>query len=134
MTAPNLSVNTRLFFTMLILSAASAISIAAIEEIDLPKNTSRPAQDCERAIKRGDIAFIGVYGFAFTLPAVDGVYRYDRFSKDIGLKVIRGTSDAGERMFNDRAHHYADGYNRVLLKYLEENHPDWLGVRDTLTH
>jgi len=32
--------------------------------------------------------------------------------------------------FNERARQFAGRYNRVLLKYFEAHHPDWLGQRE----
>jgi hypothetical protein len=114
-------------------------SAGGLETIDLPRDTSHPEQDARRAIGKGDFGFIGVYSYAYTIPSVEGVYLYHRFSKNLysRLKVVRGTSDVHGNNpgdINVRARAYATRYNRVLLEWFEKHHRDWLGPRQPLTH
>jgi hypothetical protein len=77
---------------------------------------ANPEKDCQRAIARHDLRFVGVAGYALDVP---GVADYQtRYWKSNGVKVITGTSDIGEREFNDAARAYASRYNAALLKYL----------------
>jgi hypothetical protein len=110
-----------------------------LQEIDLPRDTSHPERDARGAIEEKDFGFIGVYSYAYTIPEVEGVYLYHRFSKDIHsrLKAVRGTSDIHRNDptdINERAWVYAKRYNRVLLEWFERHHPEWLGPRQPLTH
>ena|SRR5436190_24140689 len=78
--------------------------------------SANPEQDCIRATGRHDLRFVGVAGFALDVP---GVPDYQiRYRKVNGVKIITGTSDAGDRVFNDAARNYARRYNAKLLKYL----------------
>jgi len=78
--------------------------------------SANPEQDCIRATGRHDLRFVGVAGFALDVP---GVPDYQiRYRKVNGVKIITGTSDAGDRVFNDAARNYARRYNAQLLKYL----------------
>jgi hypothetical protein len=120
-------------------TAAFLSTAEAVEKIDLPRNTNHPERDAKHAIQRGDFGFIGVSGIAYTIPEVEGVYFYHRFSKKLysQLKVVRGTSDVHGLDPNDinvRARSYAARYNRVLLDWLEKHHREWLGPREPLTH
>jgi hypothetical protein len=126
-------------FPIALLTVVALNTAMAIEKIDLPQNTTHPERDAKRAIQRNDLGFIGVYGYAYTIPEVEGVYLYDRFAKNLyaQLKVVRGTSDVHSRNPDDiniRARAYAARYNRVLLDWLEAHHSDWLGPRQPLTH
>jgi hypothetical protein len=131
-------VNVRLFVISIsvacIATAANAAPKYPPDKIDLPSDTSHPDQDAKPALKRGEFALIGVYSYAYTIPGVEGYYRWSKFSGRIELKVIRGTSDAMQSnedwKFNERARQYTGRYNRVLLKYFEAHHPDWLGPRE----
>jgi hypothetical protein len=119
-----------------VLIASLSSAAANLQEIDLPNDTSHPERDATRAIEKKDFGFIGLYGLAYMVPAVDEVY--DRFSKKLQsqLKVVRGTSDIhgnDPSDINVRARAYAERYNRVLLDWLETHHRDWLGPRQPLT-
>jgi hypothetical protein len=130
----------RSFAIMLVTVVALTTTAAAVEKIDLPRNTTHPERDAEHAIQRGDLGFIGVYGYAYTIPGVEGVYLYHRFPKNIysQLKVIRGTTDVrrgpADYAFNDKARSYAERYNGVLLDWLETHYREWVGPRQPLTH
>jgi hypothetical protein len=120
-----------------VLIASLSSATANLQEIDLPNDASRPERDATRAIQKKDFGFIGLYGIAYMIPAVDGVY--SRFAKDLisQFKVVRGTSDEhgnDPRDINVRARAYAQRYNRVLLDWLEKHHREWLGPREPLTH
>jgi len=126
-------------FAIAFLTVIALHTAAALEKIDLPRNTTHPERDAQRAIQRGDLGFIGVYSIAYTIPEVEGVYFYHRFSKNLypQLKVVRGTSDvhgSDPTDINVRARAYAAHYNRVLLDWIETHHHDWLGPRRPLTH
>jgi hypothetical protein len=121
-----------------IIATVAAVMAGALQEIGLPRDTSHPERDANRAIQNNDFGFIGVYSFAYTIPKVEAVYLYHRFSKNLysQLKVVRGTSDVHSRDVNDinvRARAYAARYNRVLLDWLETHHRAWLGPRQPLT-
>ncbi len=77
---------------------------------------AHPEQDCARSIRKGDLRFIGVRGFTINMPGVADDHYWSKY----GYKVIQGTSDAGDREFNDAATKYAARYNTVLLKHLQE--------------
>ena len=75
-----------------------------------------PEHDCTQAISRYDLRFVGVAGYALDVP---GVPDYEtRYWKTNGVKVMRGTGDVGDRVFNESARKYARRYNLHLLKYL----------------
>ena len=77
---------------------------------------ANPEKDCMRAIGKDDLRFVGVAGYALI---VRGVADYDsRYWKTNAVKVIAGTSDAGNRPLNDAATKYALRYNKQLLNYL----------------
>jgi len=62
---------------------------------------ANPEKDCQRAIARHDLCFVGVAGYALDVP---GVADYQtRYWKSNGVKVIAGTSDVGQREFNEAA-------------------------------
>ena len=127
-------------FAIAFLTVIALHTAAALEKIDLARNTTHPERDAQRAIQRGDLGFIGVSSYAYTIPEVEGVYLYGRFSKNLysQLKVIRGTSDVrrgpADYALNEKAHSYAKRYNAVLLDWIEKHHHDWLGPRQPLTH
>jgi len=75
-----------------------------------------PAQDCRRAIAHHDLRFVGVAGYALDVPGVPDYH--ERYWKTNGVKVITGTSDTGDRAFNEAARAYARRYNEQLLKHL----------------
>ena len=114
------------------ISTLSALSMGAREMpqlIDLPNDTSHPQRDCERAIRRGDYHFIGVFSFKLIVPEVNDGNQWRKISKPLSVKAIRGTSDTNRRgrSLNERAKPYAAAYNRVLVEWVETHHPDWLG-------
>ena len=78
--------------------------------------SANPEQDCIRATGRHDLRFVAVAGFALDVPGVPDYQT--RYWKINGVKVITGTSDVGDRGFNDAARKYARRYNAQLLKYL----------------
>ena len=77
---------------------------------------ANPEKDCMRAIGKNDLRFIGVAGYALIVPGVADYH--SRYWKTNGVKVIAGTSDVGNRPFNDAASKYALRYNKQLLNYL----------------
>ena len=85
--------------------------------ISLPHpDRANAEQDCKRAIAHRDLRFVGVAGYALDVPGVPNYH--ERYWKTNGVKVIEGTSDVGNRPFNDAARTYARRYNEELLKYL----------------
>ena len=77
---------------------------------------ANPEKDCQRAIARHDLRFVGVAGLALDVP---GVADYQtRYWKTNGVKIIAGTSDVGLRDFNEAARADATRYNAALLKCL----------------
>lgn len=73
------------------------------------------AADARRALSRGDRRFATVYGYSRFAPGVEGGGSPDRGT----YRDVDPTSDAirssDQRAFKDRAHHYAEAYNAVLL-------------------
>jgi hypothetical protein len=81
---------------------------------------SDPVSDFATAKAKGDVAFLGMKGYAITVP---GVPDYDeKYAKFAGVKVIRGTTDAiktdGQRRIQDAVQNYAERYNHLVLDYL----------------
>jgi hypothetical protein len=79
----------------------------------------------ESALGRGDLRFLGVYGYALEVP---GVLKSeaDRISKN-GVLPIPGTSDAlvseEHGTLNDEAREYAAKYNALLLGHVPQRAP-----------
>jgi hypothetical protein len=69
---------------------------------------ANPERDCQRAIARNDFRFVGVAGYALDVPGVPDYQT--RYWKSNGVKVIAGTSDVGQRDFNEAARAYARRY------------------------
>ena len=78
-----------------------------------------PDRDVAEAIRRGDFRFIGVMGYAVTLP---GVEDYGEQYQSYGVRIIEGTSDViandAVRLLNEQAYRYAERYNKLLMKHL----------------
>jgi hypothetical protein len=92
-------------------------TVTSSPRISVPHpDSANPEQDCTRAISRRDLRFVGVAGYALDVPGVSDYQT--RYWKTNGVKVIRGTSDVGDRAFNHSAREYARRYNAQLLKYL----------------
>ena len=74
-----------------------------------------PVLDLETAIRKNDVRFVGVHGFADDVPGVsrrpDAVNRFD-------VKYIEGTSDTIALNTQVQAENYAETYNILLLRYL----------------
>lgn len=87
----------------------------AKEEVRLPLEQLSPERARSDAIKarnRGDFHLLGVYGYAATVPGVEGhVSNPVLFIEDTSDQV----RDAGHSRFNKRASLYAAAYNRELL-------------------
>lgn len=69
------------------------------------------------AVSKGNFRFVGVMGFALTVP---GVPDYEtKYATQYGLRVIEHTSDAIESPEHAQlqrvAHDYAERYNKLLL-------------------
>ena len=79
-----------------------------------------PAQDIERAIKKGDLRFIGVMGYSLIVPGVEDYH--ERYEKNNGVRIIEGASDFilsdDVQRLNELATDYAERYNKLLLEYL----------------
>jgi hypothetical protein len=75
-------------------------------------------------VRQHDARFIGVYGYAATIPGVDETLK-PRFIRQRRVRFIEGTSDAitspeyGRLV--DKAYDYAKRYNTLLLHYLRDN-------------
>jgi len=85
---------------------------------------ANPTKELAVNIKKGAIFFLGVNGYTTVVP---GVTDYDsRFSKNIPVRVIAGTTDAfkneEEKRLNQIALAYATRYNELLEAYLRA-HP-----------
>lgn len=79
-----------------------------------------PVKDFEAAKKAGDLRFIGMMGYAMVVP---GVPDYEtRYSKRVGVKVVKGTTDAITSREQDRLQEavraYAEKYNELVINNL----------------
>ena len=77
-------------------------------------------------VQQHDARFIGVYGYAATIPGIDETLK-PQFIRQHRVRFIEGTSDAitspeYDRLV-DKAYDYAKRYNTLLLRYLRD-HPD----------
>jgi hypothetical protein len=79
----------------------------------------------ESALAKGDVRFLGVYGYALEVPGVPKS-ETDRISTN-GVLPIPGTSDAlvseEHGTLNDEAREYAAQYNRLLLGHVAQRAP-----------
>ena len=84
---------------------------------DRPKNEiqltdfSDPTNDCMIAFKKGNSAFMGVYGFSIDIPGIPKNLA-EEVRRNNGYKVIAGTSDSGP---DGGARDYAKAYNVFLI-------------------
>jgi hypothetical protein len=102
--------------------AQSQIAVSESPKIQIAHpEKANPERDCEKAIRNGDVRFVGVAGYALDVPGVTEYY--PRYWKKNGVKVIAGTSDVGNRPFNRAARVYAERYNAALLKHLAQEPP-----------
>ena len=81
-----------------------------------------PTTDANEAVRRNDLRFLAIKGYAVTVP---GVEDYDeRFSLRYGYRIIEGTTDAirsdQDRRIQEAAVAYATAYNRVIREYVLE--------------
>lgn len=86
--------------------------------------SANPQRDLKEALSRGDRRFIGVYGFA---PTVPGIGPENPLCKRYGVRYLEGTSDAitseEDYKLNDLAEKYAEKYNLLLVQHLRRGHP-----------
>ena len=79
-----------------------------------------PAADAKEAVSRGDIYFLGVYGFSFTLPGIPG--NPQCWQELQGARAIPDTSDAYRCREHGRlqgiARKYAEKYNSTVATEL----------------
>lgn len=80
-----------------------------------------PSRDLQGAISVNDLRFIGIMGYALEVPGVE--HYHERYASSSGVKIVEGTSDViygvEHRRLIDIAREYAEKYNRLLLRYLE---------------
>jgi hypothetical protein len=81
---------------------------------------ANPVNDADEAIRRNDLRFLAVKGYAITVPGIDDYYT--RFSSKYKYRIIEGTSDVirneEERQLQNRAIRYAEVYNVVIRDYV----------------
>ena len=74
-----------------------------------------PTVDANEAIRRHDLRFLAIRGYATEVPGIDDYE--ERFSEKYGYRVIEGTSDAlindTDRTLQNLAIRYAKAYNSV---------------------
>jgi hypothetical protein len=79
-----------------------------------------PQRDLAAALARGDQRFVGLHGYADSVPGFDSPY--EDLPKRYGVRYLRGTSDAmtseEDHRLNDLADQYAKKYNALLLQHL----------------
>lgn len=84
---------------------------------------ANPVLDWQKAKKSKDMKFIGLFGFTLLVPGVEKG-QFNAYVKANGVHAIKGTSDARtseeQSILQDKARAYAEKYNRLLLKYLQE--------------
>ena len=84
-------------------------------------NNANPDQDFEKAIRKKDYRFMGVYGYSLTTPGID--IKCLNYDKDIN--PIKGTSDAVLGYEHAKliaiAVTYSKHYNFKMKEYLKEN-------------
>ena len=77
---------------------------------------SDPTVDLDANLKRGDVRFVGVYGFSCVAPGVEEEAATSRY----GINCLAGTSDAIESTEHaaliQRARDYAERYNSELQR------------------
>lgn len=81
---------------------------------------SNPETDFAAARAAGDLRFLAMRGYALIVPGVpDYAHKY---SKVVGVNVIRGTTDAitsdEQRRLQDAVQRYAERYNKLVLHHL----------------
>ena len=81
---------------------------------------AEPSIDLKEALQQHDFRFIAIMGYAVYVPGVDDYYEnYERY----GYKIIEGTSDVIEDSEHGRligiAIHYAEIYNKLLIKHIQ---------------
>jgi hypothetical protein len=81
--------------------------------------TANLTNDFTAAIATNDLRFVGYMGYSLVVPGVKNFY--SRYEKSNGVKIIDGTSDviSPTTFPAGVAHHYAAGYNELLLQYLK---------------
>ena len=76
--------------------------------------------DFKNSVKRGDLRFVGLMGYALSVPGVPDFE--EKYSRSNGVKIIEGTSDSynntAELLENEFYEEYAKRYNALLLEYL----------------
>jgi hypothetical protein len=81
---------------------------------------ANPVDDANEAIRRNDLRFLAVRGYAVTVPGIDDYH--ERFAEKYKYRIIEGTTDTPKDnegfKLQDRASEYAKSYNRVIRDYL----------------
>lgn len=89
--------------------------------------TANPQRDLAQSIMRGDLRFVGIYGYALSVPGVAGGAG-SRIVALKGVNAVEGTSDfigPEQARLQPLAVRYAARYNTLLLDHLRQNHdPD----------
>jgi len=107
-------------------AVAQASTDARVKPLLWLRRADAKADFRRHVIQQHDSRFIGVYGYAATIPGVDAASRA-RLMRQRRVRYIEGTSDAitspeyGRLV--DKAYDYAKRYNMLLLRYLRD-HPN----------
>ncbi len=111
---------------LLLLSPTSApptIEVAAWEPI--PEELARiehadPGANVAKAIREGDLRFLGVAGFVLETPGVPNTFLEAVLVRVCKIRVIEGTTDAGQIPdLQQAAKRYAREYNRLLMDHVK---------------
>ncbi|WP_424683379.1 hypothetical protein [Frateuria sp. YIM B11624] len=99
-------------------ACATRSGLAELRKLKVP----RAETDAISAYRSGDYRLLGVYGFAFEVPA----YRGDPYAHPEAIRVLAGTGDAycnaEEEQLNANARAYAKRYNKAMLAELAASH------------
>lgn len=82
--------------------------------------SSDPGKDFAAARANRDFRLLAMMGYAMTVPGVPDYKQ--KYSELVGVKLIRGTTDAitssEQRRLQDAVQNYAEKYNKLVVNYL----------------
>jgi len=85
--------------------------------------TADARKDFHEAIKKGEEYFLGIYGFALTVPGLPSIADNCHYDFIIPVRPVKGTTDAIENDEQDRlidiAQRYATKFNELMYLKLE---------------
>jgi len=98
---------------------------AAIDvETAIRLNLDNASSEAHKAVVAGDERFLAVMGYSIETPGVDSgsVAAIVALRKRHGIRIIKGTSDTGDLLFNERATRYARIWNGTILRLTAKPH------------